>query len=197
VGEKAAIQHAMDQIIDHLSFGYRQRVGIAMSLIQDPAVLLLDEPAAGLDPVQIIEMRQLIMSLRGERTVIFSSHHLSEISQVCDRIMVIQDGEIAGEGSEEDLSRRLTQQLKVRLQARGPGGGVLACLKGMAGVAKIEELKIEDSVSTFNLFLTQDVREGMVLQLVSRGYGVLEVTRTDLELENVFLKLMGRGEKAA
>jgi len=197
IGERTATRHVMNEIIEHLSFGYRQRVGVAMSLMHDPEVLLLDEPAAGLDPVQIVEMRQLIRGLKGKHTVVFSSHHLSEISQVCDRILVIQDGRIVGEGTEEELSRHFTQQLRVRLVVRGPKTAVLECLHAASGVKRVEEIRAEDSLTTFHLLLSGEVREGLVTQLVSRGFGVLEVARTDLELENVFLQLMERGEKAA
>ena len=195
VGEQTAIGGVMDELIEHLSFGYRQRVGIAMSLIHDPDLLLLDEPAAGLDPVQIKEMRQLVRSLQGEHTVVFSSHHLSEISQICDRILVIQDGEIIVEGTEEALSQRFTHKVQLRVQVRGSKEEALQCIQGLSGVEKVEEIKQQESLTTFVLNLSEDVREGVTRELVNRGLGVLEVTRMDLELENAFLQLMEQGEK--
>ncbi len=197
IASRTSIGEVLDEVIEHLSFGYRQRVGIAMSLIHDPELLLLDEPAAGLDPVQIVEMRQLIRGLKGRHTVIFSSHFLSEISQICDRILVIQDGEIVGEGSEEELSRHFTRQLRVRLQVRGAAVEVAECLKELNGVKSIDAIREEGDVTTFSLMLSEDVREGIAQTLVNRNLGVLELARTDLELESVFLKLMEKGGGSA
>jgi len=195
VAERTGVVNVLDDIVEHLSFGYRQRVGIAMSLIHDPEVLLLDEPASGLDPVQIVEMRRLVRSLKGEHTVIFSSHHLSEISQICDRILVIQNGEIIGEGTEEELSERLSRRLRVRLEVRGPKAEVLDCVRSLSGVDGVDVVQEGESVTVLALDLSEDVREGIVTNVVSRGFGVLEMARTDLELENVFLQLMEKGER--
>jgi len=197
VAARTSIEDVLDEVVEHLSFGYRQRVGIAMSLMHDPDLLLLDEPAAGLDPVQIVEMRRLIRGLKGKHTVIFSSHFLSEISQICDRILVIQDGEIVGEGSEEELSRLFTRQIRVRLQVRGPAVAVVECLQAERRVEAVETVREEDGVTRFALRLSEDVREALARALVSRNFGILEMARTDLELESVFLKLMARGEGTA
>jgi len=197
VARRTSIEEVLDDVVDHLSFGYRQRVGIAMSLMHDPDLLLLDEPAAGLDPVQIVEMRRLIRDLRGEHTVIFSSHFLSEISQICDRILVIQDGRIVGEGTEEELSRRFTRRMRVRLQVRGPAVQVIEYLQGLRGVEAVTAPAEQGEVNVFALTLAEDVREEMARTLVGRGFGVLEMSRTDLELESVFIQLMQRGEGSA
>jgi ABC-2 type transport system ATP-binding protein len=197
VAARTSIEEVLDEVVEHLSFGYRQRVGIAMSLMHDPELLLLDEPAAGLDPVQIVEMRQLIRGLKGKHTVIFSSHFLSEISQICDRILVIQDGEIIGEGTEEELSSHFARQLSLRLQVRGSAVGVVECLRGRPGVDEIRTVREEGDVTVFSVKLSLDVREELARALVGGGYGVLEMARTDLELESVFLKLMKRGEGSA
>lgn len=190
VAAEVGIEEVRDEIIDHLSFGYRQRVGIAHALIHDPELLLLDEPAAGLDPVQIVEMRRFIRGLRGARTVILSSHFLSEISQICDRILVIQEGRIVAEGPEEELARKLSPGLRVRLQVRGRRQRVLECLEGLTGIDGIECTKEEADRTTFLLSLSQDIRERVSALLVERKIGLLEITRVDLELENVFLELM-------
>lgn len=182
--------HVRDEIIDHLSFGFRQRVGIAQALIHDPELLLLDEPAAGLDPLQIMEMRELIRSLRGSRTVLLSSHILSEIRQICDRILVIQEGRIVAEGPEEDLARKLKPGMRVRIQVRGAADRVRQCLVGVDGIDDIAGARQEGDQATFLLFLSKDVRGQIASTLVGKGIALLEMSRTDLELENVFLGLL-------
>jgi ABC-2 type transport system ATP-binding protein len=192
---RTAIEDVGEEIIAHLSFGYRQRVAIAMALISDPQLLLLDEPAAGLDPVQIVEMRQLIRSLKGNHTVILSSHLLPEISQICDRILMIQGGEIIGEGPEEELAQQFTRKIRVRVQVRGAKAEIEDCLQGLPEVETIEWGKEEEDRPSFMLSLAEDIRETISLTLASRGLGVLEMARTDLDLENTFLRLMESEEK--
>jgi ABC-2 type transport system ATP-binding protein len=192
---RTAIEDVGEEIIAHLSFGYRQRVAIAMALISDPQLLLLDEPAAGLDPVQIVEMRQRIRSLKGNHTVILSSHLLPEISQICDRILMIQEGVIIGEGPEEELAQQFTQKIRVRMQVRGPKAEIEGCLQGLPEVETIEWGKEEEDRPSFMLSLAEDIRETISLTLASRGLGVLEMARTDLDLENTFLRLMESEEK--
>jgi ABC-2 type transport system ATP-binding protein len=195
VEAQAAIEDVGDEIIGHLSFGYRQRVAIAMALLHEPQLLLLDEPASGLDPVQIVEMRQLIRSLHGNHTVILSSHLLPEISQICDRILMIQEGEIIGEGPEEDLAQRFTQKIRVRMQARGARSEIEDCLKGLTEIEEIKWVREQHGLSSFVLSLSQDIRETIGLKLVGRGLGLLEMVRTDLDLENTFLRLTQKEEK--
>ena len=195
VEAQAAIEDVGDEVIGHLSFGYRQRVAIAMALLHAPKLLLLDEPASGLDPVQIVEMRQLIRSLHGSHTVILSSHLLPEISQICDRILMIQAGEIIGEGPEEELAQQFTRKIRVRVQARAARPEIQECLQGLPEIESIEWVREEDGRSSFVLSLTQDIREAISLKLVSRGLGLLEMVRTDLDLENTFLRLMQKEEK--
>jgi ABC-2 type transport system ATP-binding protein len=170
-------------------------VAIAMALISDPQLLLLDEPAAGLDPVQIVEMRQLIRSLKGSHTVILSSHLLPEISQICDRILMIQDGVIIGEGPEEELAQQFTRKIRVRVQVRGAKAEIEDCLQGLPEVETIEWGKEAEDRPSFMLSLSEDIRETISLTLASRGLGVLEMARTDLDLENTFLRLMESEEK--
>jgi gliding motility-associated transport system ATP-binding protein len=192
---RTAIEDVRGEIISHLSFGYRQRVAVAMALLHDPRLLLLDEPAAGLDPVQIVEMRQRIRSLRGNHTVILSSHLLSEISQICDRILMIQEGEIIGEGPEEELARKFTRQIRIRMQVRGARSEIEECLRDLPQVEQIAWVKEGNGRPSFLLSLSEDIRETINLKLVNRGLGVLEMVRTDLDLENTFLRLMQTEEK--
>ena len=192
---QTAIEDVGDEVIGHLSFGYRQRVAIAMALLHEPQLLLLDEPASGLDPVQIVEMRQLIRSLRGNHTVILSSHLLPEISQICDRILMIQEGEIIGEGPEEELAQQFTRKIRVRMQARGVRSEIEECLQGLPEVEEIEWVREEGGRTSFVASLSEDIRETISLKLASRGLGLLEMARTDLDLENTFLRLMQKEEK--
>jgi ABC-2 type transport system ATP-binding protein len=195
VEARTAIADVGNEIISHLSFGYRQRVAIAMALLHDPQLLLLDEPASGLDPVQIVEMRQLIRSLHGNHTVILSSHLLPEISQICDRILMIQEGEIIGEGPEEELAQRFTRKIRVRMQVKGARADIEACLGELPEVEEIEWIAEEDGRPSFVLSLSEDVRETISLKLADRGLGTLEMARTDLDLENTFLRLMLKEEE--
>src|SRR5262249_50635961 len=129
--EQMALREADGEIIGSLSHGYRQRLGVAQALVHTPALLILDEPNSGLDPVQIVEMRSLIRNLRGAHTILISSHILSEISQTCDRLLIIQAGEIVAQGTEEELARKLGGGGFVELEGRSPGE---RALKGGGGV---------------------------------------------------------------
>jgi len=123
--DKLALREMHDEIIGTLSYGFRQRVGVAQALVHRPRLLILDEPTAGLDPVQIVEMRNLVRRLRGEHTVLISSHFLAEISQTCDRLLVIQAGEIVAQGTEEEIAATLDTPGEIEVALRGPAGTAL------------------------------------------------------------------------
>ena len=197
VGAQTQIEEVRDEIIDRLSYGYRKRVGIAQALLHDPDLLLLDEPAGGLDPIQIVEIRQTLRNLQGSQTVLISSHFLSEISQICDRLLVIQDGEIVGQGTEGDLAKRFTERLKVHIEVRGRQDEAVTLLKGFEGVEEVKPEKVAGEVLAFSLTLSHDVREALCRALVEKRFGLLAMMRTDLELEEVFLKLMEERERAS
>src|SRR5262249_16915277 len=120
-----ALSEADRVVISELSHGYRQRVGVAQALVHRPTLLILDEPTAGLDPVQIVEMRALIRRLKGERTILVSSHFLSEISQTCDRLLVVHDGALVAQGSEEELAQGRSGAF-VELEIRSEGQRAMA-----------------------------------------------------------------------
>src|SRR4051812_28731399 len=132
--EKTGLRHVHGDMIASLSHGYRQRVGLAQALVHKPALLILDEPTAGLDPVQIVEMRNLMRTLRGEHTLLISSHFLSEISQTCDRLIVIQEGQIVAQGSEDEIAGTMGTAGEIELDARGPADRVVAAVKTVTGV---------------------------------------------------------------
>src|SRR3954453_16933214 len=141
VEEKTGLRQVHDQIIGTLSHGYRQRVGLAQAIVHNPQLLILDEPTSGLDPVQIVEMRNLIRNLRGAHTPLLSSHNLPEIHQTCDRLLVIQNGEIVAQDTEEDLAKRLggASGGAIELEITGAGqrapvDAALAALRAVEGV---------------------------------------------------------------
>jgi ABC-2 type transport system ATP-binding protein len=190
--------------ISTLSHGFRQRVGIAQAIVHRPELVLLDEPISGLDPVQIVEMRGLVRNLAGEHTVILSSHILSEISQTCDRILVIGDGRIIADGSESELGARWLSGMRVEVIARHPAGTDLGqfweSVRRLTGVLEVtprEPREQGPNLVTFELQMETDVREAIIAFLVQRGFGVLQITRSHRDLENVFLQLLEPGKTPA
>ncbi|WP_437555112.1 ABC transporter ATP-binding protein [Sorangium sp. So ce367] len=193
--------------ISSLSHGFKQRVGIAQAIVHKPRLLVLDEPISGLDPVQIVEMRALLRSLRGKHTIVLSSHILSEISETCDRILVIRDGEIGAQGTEQELSAKLLHGVRVELTVRGPEGAdrgeaarALELARAVEGVTSVEQLTTTEpggDVVSFAVEANRDVRAALCAELVQAGIGILEVKRSERELESVFLRLASRGAPGA
>ncbi len=198
---------AMDPIAS-LSHGFKQRVGIAQAVVHRPRLLVLDEPITGLDPVQIVEMRELLRSLRGEHTIILSSHILSEISETCDRLLVIKGGEIAAAGTEAELSAKLLRGAEVEVTVRydearaasPEGGPARAILEKLPGVRKVELLpqaEPGDRVASLRIEAEHDVREALCKALIDAGIGILQVRAGERELESVFLSLAGSSSRDA
>lgn len=183
-----------DRAIGALSHGYRQRVGIAQAIVHKPEFVVLDEPISGLDPVQIVEMRELVRSLGGEHTVVVSSHILSEIHETCDRIFVIRDGQIVASGTEKELSDQLLSGMRVSLTLRvGEGGAakageLIASAPGVTGV-ELGAATEGPGIASYRVVLSRDTRDELTRAVVGAGYGLLELTRGERELESVFLEL--------
>ncbi len=194
VVKKTNLQEVCWQPLGELSHGFQQRVGIAQSLVHDPKVLILDEPINGLDPVQIVEMRDLILSLRGRHTVILSSHILSEITKTCDRILIIDQGRLVAEGREADLEKAWARNMRVHLEVRG-GASIEAALKGISGVKEIKLAKGADT-STYTLELDGDVRSQIAAKVIAAGGELLELSRDGDGLEAVFMKLVNSSQHA-
>jgi gliding motility-associated transport system ATP-binding protein len=197
--DTTALGEYADERIDTLSHGFRQRVGIAQAIVHKPALLLLDEPISGLDPVQIVEMRALVRSLRGEHTTVISSHILSEISETCDRLLVIRDGEIVASGTERELSARMAAARSFLITLRvsdndAPFETVRGLLEKIDGVLSVTEepavFGMED-VITVLVSASREVREEACRQVVEANHGILGLQRTGRELEQVFLQLTG------
>ncbi len=199
VCESTQLTAVKDDLISSLSHGYRQRVGIAQAVVHGPRLLILDEPISGLDPVQIIEMRQLLRSLRGEHTIVLSSHILTEISETCDRLLVLGDGRIVASATESELGKSVLGggelEITVRTRDGSKAKSLLEKLEGVRHVTAIPPKEPGDDVASFRLEAERDVREIACRSLVGEGIGLLEVVRSSRELESIFLKLTAGGDK--
>jgi ABC-2 type transport system ATP-binding protein len=182
------ISHVADRVIDTLSHGYRKRVGIAQAIIHKPDLVILDEPISGLDPVQIVEMRQVIKALKAHCTVLISSHILSEISQTCDRILVLHNGELVAEGTEEELSKRLSSGNRLKLTLRGEKATLEQVLTKSETVIDFT-VTANAGFLDAQVTLAQDDREKLVWELVGAGFGLRSLTAVEAELEQIFLGL--------
>ncbi len=185
------IEHVYNRMIKNLSKGYRQRVGLAQALVGNPKTLILDEPTVGLDPNQIIEIRTLIKKLGKNHTVILSSHILSEVQAVCDKIVVINDGKIVANDTEENLSMKLTGENKLSAKIEGDSEKVLRMIKGIKGVISAECISEHKGVGTYNIEAGEktDIRKELFSQIASHGWYLLELKTSELSLEDIFLRL--------
>ena len=185
----AAVERAVDRtglgdvahrVIDHLSKGYRQRVGLAQALVHDPRLLVLDEPTSGLDPAQMAEIRSLIAELRGDHTIVLSTHILSEVTASCDRVVIIKDGRLVHAGTEDELRSQLGAAQRLRLLVERPGPDLLAALDALDGVAGAEDR----GGGRVAVRLDRDVRGAV--NAAAAAFGLLE-SRTEGGLEEVYL----------
>ena len=191
-----------DRPIGALSHGYRQRVGIAQAIVHKPEFVVLDEPISGLDPVQIVEMRDLVRSLGGEHTVVVSSHILSEIHETCDRIFVIRDGQIVASGTEKELSEALLSGMRVTLSLRVGQAGAARASQLIASVEGVTQVELASEtegpgVASYRVALSRDTRDELTRAVVGAGFGLLELTRGERELESVFLELSKSSDEPA
>lgn len=177
-----------DTAIGKLSKGYRQRVGIAQAIVHEPDVLILDEPTIGLDPKQIIEVRELIRMLGRERTVILSTHILPEVSQTCTRVLIIKDGQIVAEDTPQRLGDRMRGAEHVHLQVVTPSPEIPPELEKIQGVLAVHATPQGDAYE-IETTLNTDRRAEIAAMAVQRGWGLLELRPVGLTLEDVFLQL--------
>jgi ABC-2 type transport system ATP-binding protein len=178
-----------DSLISSLSHGYRQRVGVAQALVHRPQLLILDEPTSGLDPQQIKEMRNLIGSLRGSHTILLSSHILPEISQTCDRLLVIHNGRIIGQGTEDDLANKMNVGGTIELEVAALGDRALAIVRSVAGVSEAMVLREENGVAALSLRAAPELRPRVARALIENGVDLLRLDRGAAKLESIFLEL--------
>lgn len=185
--EMVHMEDRADGYIANLSKGMRQRIGLAQALLHSPEVLILDEPTIGLDPAQILDVRNLIRGLAGERTILLSTHILSEAQQLCDRVLIINKGRIVAEDSPAQLQSRLSGAQRVSITVGGDGDGVadlVASISGVAGIlsAKGNSLEIETVAGL-------DLRASLARAIVGAGYDLLELRNVGMSLEDIFLEL--------
>jgi ABC-2 type transport system ATP-binding protein len=187
--EKTATREVHDQLISSLSHGYRQRVGVAQALVHKPKLLILDEPTSGLDPVQIVEMRATIRVLRGEHTILLSSHILSEISQTCDRLLVIQHGEIVAQGTEQELATQLGGGGTIEVEVAGPSARAIEAARTVTGIGDCTVIRESDGMALLSLQGAPDLRPKVARALVGNGIDLLRIDKGAARLESIFLRL--------
>jgi ABC-2 type transport system ATP-binding protein len=199
VMERCLIADVQHRLIGKLSKGYRQRVGLAQALLNDPEVLILDEPTIGLDPKQITEIRSLIKSLAGRHTVILSTHILPEASMVCSRVLIIHQGQIVAGDTPENLTARLSQSARIQVQVEGPVDAVAAEIRRIPGIQALEQKITGDGIGTFVVESgrDRDIRRDLSRALVEKGWGLLELRPLGMTLEDIFLKLVTEEEPAS
>lgn len=190
--EVTQITNMKKRLIKNLSKGYKQRVGLSQALIGNPDVLILDEPTVGLDPKQIIEMRDVIKGLGKKHTIILSSHILSEVSALCDRVIIISNGKIVASDTPENLSKHLTQSNRISLRIKGSRNEIITALKHIENVEAVEFKAVRED-NTIDVVVrgkeNSDIREAVFNTMAQKKYPILNMTSMDLSLEEIFLQV--------
>ena len=189
--ERVQITHMRNRLIKNLSKGYKQRVGIAQALVGDPEVLILDEPTVGLDPKQIIEIRELIRSLGKNHTVILSTHIMQEVSAVCDRVVIITSGTIVAQntikGLQEDDDARRELLLRIKSGGNNPAGHI-DCIPSVESVEETDSAEADSVQYRITQCINKDARDEICKVLVENGYSILEIKPAAASLEEIFIK---------
>ncbi|MGN0991372.1 MAG: ABC transporter ATP-binding protein [Candidatus Ventricola sp.] len=191
VMDRTKLHEVKDRLIGNLSKGYRQRVGIAQALLGSPKVIILDEPTVGLDPAQIIEIRELIRSLGHDHTVILSSHILSEVQAVCDQIMIIAHGKLVASDTAENLTSLMASGSRTELLVRADEQKTRAVLDSLDGIERTQLLAADAGETRVQILPREgaDLREALFFAFASAGLPILEMKRDRATLEDVFLEL--------
>lgn len=186
VVELCHLEEYIDVLIGKLSRGFRQRVGVAQAIIHEPEVMILDEPTLGIDPIQVAQTRQLIKDLGKEHTILISSHILPEVSMVCDRVVIIHEGQIVAEDRIENLSSILRGSRNIRLEVEGPYDAVTVKLQQVSGVRRVQ---YQEPYHTVECPADQDLRSSLMAAIVQGGWTILSMGTMDMSLEDIFLEL--------
>jgi ABC-2 type transport system ATP-binding protein len=193
------ILSVQDRLIRNLSKGYRQRVGIAQALLGSPDIIILDEPTVGLDPQQLTEIRALIRKLGGKLTVIISSHILSEISELCDHVLILSEGKLVADSSMADLMATVSPETVLRMTVKGDEAGIREVLASVEGVGGVTALASAEAEGTVSLKVTtpadKDLRDDIFFAMAERRYAVISMELAEQSLEEIFLSLTGKKSK--
>jgi len=190
--EKANLDDTIGTIVKHLSKGYKQRLGIAQAIIHEPEVLVLDEPTIGLDPKQIIEVRELIKSFAGKHTVILSTHILPEVSMTCQRVVIIDNGRVVAQDRPENLVAKLKGSEQITVVVGGPESQVHSCLSQIEGVTQVSVVqKAANDKITYSVAssIQVDVTKELAKAIVTNGWDLYELKKAEISLEEIFLRL--------
>ncbi len=186
-----------DTLVGKLSKGYRQRLGLALAVLHEPEVLVLDEPTVSIDPVQVVEARDLIRRLGKEHTVLLSTHQLAEASTLCERVIILHDGVLVAEGHPDEIAERLQGAQRIRVEARGPAEQTRAALAAVPGIRSVGTATlIEEGVYAFEVTapLRSDLQEAIAQAMNAAGVGLRGLARSSVDLEEIFLQIT-RGEQ--
>lgn len=197
VSKLARVADVKGRLIKNLSKGYKQRVGLAQALVGNPEVLILDEPTVGLDPKQIIEVRDLIKNLSKKHTILLSSHILQEVQAVCDKLVIINHGRIVAIDTPDALSKNMLQISKLELRVKGPRNEIINGIKNLEGVKQAEIMRIREE-GTVDISVEAeedaDVREAIFAFCSGNGYPILMMKNDEINLEDIFLQVTGERE---
>ena len=182
-------------LIGKLSKGFRQRVGIAQAILHEPQVLVLDEPTIGIDPIQVVETRRLIQELGHDQTVVLSSHILPEVSMICQRVLIIHEGNIVAEDTPANLAERLQGVDRLEVEIGGPVAEVTAALRKVTGVTGVTHRSVQNrDVYSIQAQHGEDLRDEISRAVISSGWSLLSMQTVGMSLEDIFLKLTTREE---
>lgn len=193
VMDECGLTHMSFKLIGELSKGYRQRVGLAQALVNEPEVLILDEPTAGLDPKQIIDIRKLIKDLAGRRTIILSTHILPEVSMTCQRVIIINEGRVIAVDTPQNLTANIQGAGRISVKVDGPWQEVMKGIQGISGISRVDRKEVPNNgVSEFIIDTVKglDVRKAIAPAIVKNGWGLLELRPVEMSLEDIFVKLV-------
>tara|TARA_Y100000814_G_scaffold264875_1_gene217794 strand:- start:36 stop:992 length:957 start_codon:yes stop_codon:yes gene_type:complete len=188
--EKCGLVNVESRVIGHLSKGYRQRVGLAQALVNDPPVMLLDEPTSGLDPAQIVEIRNLIKDLKGNRTIMLSTHILPEVNMVCDRVVIIHQGRLAASGELDSLADSMNEKNRTFLSVLGQEDNFSNVLKEIDGVENVRLRGMKNGEVHYEVDSAKDLRASLASAVYEKSGKLTEIRKESITLEEIFVKIV-------